>query len=41
MPSKVGEFVLVGVTVSVDELEVVVEVCLELNFVKLDRKSVV
>jgi len=35
LPPKVGEFVLVGVTVSVDELEIVVKVCLELNFVEL------
>jgi len=35
MPPKVGEFVLVGVTVGVDELEIVVKVCLESNFVEL------
>jgi len=35
LPPKVGEFVLVGVAVGVDELEIVVKVCLELNFVEL------
>jgi len=35
LPPEVGEFVLVGVAVGVDELEVVVKVCLESNFVKL------
>jgi len=34
LPPKVCEFVLIGVTVSVDELEVVVKVCLKSNFVK-------
>jgi len=35
LPPKVCEFVLIGVTVGVDELEIVVKVCLELNFVEL------
>jgi len=35
LPPKIGEFVLVSVTISVDELEIVVKVCLELNFVEL------
>jgi len=35
LPPKVGKLVLIGVTVSVDELEIVVKVCLELNFVEL------
>jgi len=35
LPPKVGEFVLVGVAVSVDELEVIVKVCLESNFIEL------
>jgi len=34
LPPKVGKFVLVGVTVSVDELEIVTKVCLKSNFVK-------
>jgi len=35
LPPKIGELVLVGVTVCVDELEVVVKICLESNFVEL------
>jgi len=35
LPPKIGEFVLVGVAVGIDELETVVKVCLELNFVEL------
>jgi len=35
LPPKVGEFVLIGVTVSVDKLEIVIKVCLELNFSEL------
>jgi len=35
LPPKVGEFVLIGVTVSVDKLEIVVKVCLESNFIEL------
>jgi len=34
LPPKVCEFVLVGVTVCIDELEVIIKVCLKLNFVK-------
>jgi len=34
-PPKVGKFVLIGVTIGVDNLEVVVKVCLESNFVEL------
>jgi len=34
LPPKIGEFVLVGITVGVDKLEVIVEVCLESNFVE-------
>jgi len=34
LPPKIGKFVLIGVAVSVDKLEVVVKVCLELNFVE-------
>jgi len=35
LPPKVGKFVLVGVTVSVDKLEIIIKVCLELNLVEL------
>jgi len=35
LPLKIGKFVLIGVTVSVDKLEVVVKVCLESNFIEL------
>jgi len=35
LPPKVGESVLVGIAVGVDELEIVVKVCLESNFVEL------
>jgi len=35
LPPEIGKFVLVGVTVSIDKLEIVVKVCLESNFVKL------
>jgi len=34
LPPKVCELVLIGVTVGVDELEIVIKVCLESNFVK-------
>jgi len=34
LPPKVGKFVLIGVTIGVDELEIVIKVCLESNFVK-------
>jgi len=34
LPPKIGEFVLVSVTVGVDELEIVIKVCLESNFVE-------
>jgi len=34
LPPKIGEFILVGVTIGIDELEVVVKVCLKSNFVK-------
>ena len=35
LPPKVCKFVLIGVTVGVDELEIVVKVFLESNFVEL------
>jgi len=35
LPPKIGEFVLIGVTVGIDKLEVIVKVCLESNFVEL------
>jgi len=35
LPPEIGEFVLVGVAVSVDKLEIVAKVCLELNLVEL------
>jgi len=35
LPPKVGKFVLVGVTVSVNELEIVAKVCLESNLIEL------
>jgi len=34
LDTKVGEFILVGVTVGIDELEIVPKICLELNFVE-------
>jgi len=34
LPPKIGEFVLVGVAIGVDKLEVIVKVCLESNFVE-------
>jgi len=38
LPPKVCEFVLIGVAVGVDELEVVVKACLKLNFIKFHFK---
>jgi len=35
LPPEIGKFVLVSVTVGIDELEIVIKVCLELNFVEL------
>ena len=35
LPPKIGKLVLVGVAVGIDELEVIVKVCLESNFVEL------
>jgi len=35
LPPKVSKFVLVSVAIGVDELEIIVKVCLELNFVEL------
>jgi len=35
LPPEVGKFVLVSIAVGVDELEIVVKVCLESNFVEL------
>ena len=35
LPPKMGKFVLVGVTVGVDNVEIIIKVCLESNFVEL------
>jgi len=35
LPPKIGKLVLVGVAVSINKLEIVIKVCLELNFIEL------